>query len=31
VDYKQLLKVTDNGAHTQRPEVAYARNFLSPK
>jgi tetratricopeptide (TPR) repeat protein len=27
--YTQLMKVTSDGAHTQRPEVTYARNFLS--
>lgn len=26
--YKQLLKVTKNGVHTKRPEVAHARAFL---
>lgn len=26
--YKQLLKVTNNGAHSQRPEIAYARHFV---
>jgi len=26
--YKQLLKVTKDGAHTKRPEVAHARAFL---
>ncbi|WP_254061420.1 hypothetical protein [Granulicella sp. L60] len=26
--YKQLLKVTNDGVHTKRPEVAYARAFL---
>jgi len=26
--YEQLMKVTGNGAHSQRPEIAYARNFI---
>jgi tetratricopeptide (TPR) repeat protein len=26
--YQQLLKVTDDGAHTQRPEIIYARSFI---
>jgi tetratricopeptide (TPR) repeat protein len=26
--YQQLLKVTNDGAHTQRPEIAYARSFI---
>jgi hypothetical protein len=26
--YSQLLKVTHNGAKTQRPEVSYARNYI---
>jgi tetratricopeptide (TPR) repeat protein len=26
--YQQLMKVTNNGARSQRPEVAYARNFV---
>jgi tetratricopeptide (TPR) repeat protein len=26
--YRQLLKVTNDGAHTQRPEIIYARNFI---
>jgi tetratricopeptide (TPR) repeat protein len=26
--YQQLLKVTNDGAHTQRPEIIYARNFI---
>jgi len=27
--YKQLLKVTNDGAHTQRPEIIYTRSFIS--
>jgi tetratricopeptide (TPR) repeat protein len=26
--YQQLLKVTNDGAHTQRPEIIYARSFI---
>jgi tetratricopeptide (TPR) repeat protein len=26
--YKQLLKVTNDGRHTQRPEINYARSFI---
>jgi tetratricopeptide (TPR) repeat protein len=26
--YQQLLKVTNDGLHTQRPEITYARNFI---
>jgi tetratricopeptide (TPR) repeat protein len=26
--YQQLLKATNDGAHTQRPEIVYARNFI---
>lgn len=26
--YRQLMKVTNDGAYTQRPEAAYARDFL---
>jgi tetratricopeptide (TPR) repeat protein len=26
--YKLLMKITSDGIHTQRPEIAYARNFL---
>ena len=26
--YQQLLKVTSDGAHTQRPEIIYARSFI---
>jgi tetratricopeptide (TPR) repeat protein len=26
--YQQLLKVTDDGARTQRTEITYARNFI---
>ncbi len=26
--YQQLLKVANDGAHTQRPEITYARNFV---
>jgi hypothetical protein len=26
--YSQLLKVTDNGAKTHRPEVSYAHNYV---
>jgi tetratricopeptide (TPR) repeat protein len=26
--YQQLMKTTDDGRHSKRPEVAYARNFL---
>jgi tetratricopeptide (TPR) repeat protein len=26
--YKQLMKITGNGEHSQRPEIIYARNFL---
>lgn len=26
--YKQLLVITDNGAHTQRPEIAHAQAYL---
>jgi tetratricopeptide (TPR) repeat protein len=29
--FEQLMKVTNNGEHTQRPEIAYARNFLRQK
>jgi hypothetical protein len=28
VFYQQLLKVTNGGTHTQRPEITYARNFV---
>jgi len=27
--YQQLMKVTNNGAHTQRAEITYARGFIS--
>jgi tetratricopeptide (TPR) repeat protein len=26
--YQQLLKVTNDGAHTQRREITYARSFI---
>jgi tetratricopeptide (TPR) repeat protein len=26
--YQQLLKVANDGAHTQRPEITYARSFV---
>ena len=26
--YQQLLKVTNDGTHTQGPEIAYARSFI---
>jgi tetratricopeptide (TPR) repeat protein len=26
--YQQLLKVTNNGVRTQRPEISYARSFV---
>jgi hypothetical protein len=28
VFYQQLLRVTNDGARTQRPEIIYARNFI---
>jgi tetratricopeptide (TPR) repeat protein len=29
--YSQLLKVTNNGVKTQRPEVSYARNYIQKR
>jgi tetratricopeptide (TPR) repeat protein len=26
--YQQLLRATNDGAHTQRPEITYARSFI---
>ena len=27
--YRQLMKVTNNGEHSQRPEIAYARKYIA--
>jgi tetratricopeptide (TPR) repeat protein len=27
--YKELIKITNQGAHSQRPEIAYARSFVN--
>ena len=29
--YRQLMKITSDGAHSQRPELTHARDFLSKK